>query len=215
MITRIGLVPRRAGLATHDFQTHWRDVHGPLVRRLRGLRRNWQSHAVLADGESFLPWPGFDVCSEMDFDDVAAMQAAFSVEHYPGELKTDSAHLVDMSKAGPMTTQRVHAGGVIHPGDIRLMTFMRCAPHVQRPELHLALRRLPLPSQAKARELYLSIDDREGLVSSFDALDVLWFQTPQRAQQQVISVEAREQRHELAHLVRGVERMIARVHVNA
>jgi hypothetical protein len=98
---------------------------------------------------------------------------------------------------------------------VRLLTFMRRAPQRHRSELHHALGSQPSASQARARELYLSVDDREGVVSSFDALDVQWFATPQIAQQYLVSAEAREQRHAIAHLVRGVERLIARVHVNA
>jgi uncharacterized protein (TIGR02118 family) len=215
MITRIGMVPRRAGLTLEQFQAHWRDVHGPLVARMRGLRRNWQNHALIENGEPLLPWTGFDACSEIDFDDVAAMLAAFSDEHYPHGLKADSTYLADMSKAAPMVSERVHVDGKIDLNDVRLLTFMRRAPQRHRSELHHALRSQPSASQARARELYLSVDDREGVVSSFDALDVQWFATPQIAQQYLVSAEAREQRHAIAHLVRGVERLIARVHVNA
>ena len=214
MITRFGLVPRRAGLAFEEFQQHWRDTHGPLVARMRGLRRNWQSHALLREGAPLLPWTGFDAVSEMDFDDVSAMQSALSHEHYPVELKADAAYLVDMSKSGPMFTQRIPAGGTLDTRDVRLMTFMRCAPGKGRFQLHEGLRLLPQASQAVARELYLSIEDGDGVVSSFDAIDVQWFATPELALQHVGSSEAREHRHAIAHLVRGVERMIARVHVN-
>ena len=214
MITRVGLAPRRAGLAIDDFQSHWRDVHGPLVARLRGLRRNWQSHAVLREGEPLLPWAGFDACSEMDFDNVTEMHAAFSAEHYPRELKTDSACLVDMTKGGPMITERIHVDGVIDLTGVRLMTFLRCAPGRARAELHDALTRLPRSSKAAARELYLTIADCDGAVSTFDALEVQWFATPQLGQRYVVSAEAREHRYAIAQLVRGVERVIARVHVN-
>jgi uncharacterized protein (TIGR02118 family) len=214
MITRIGMVPRRVGLTLDQFQAHWREVHGPLVVQMRGLRRNWQNHALIENGEPLLPWTGFDACSELDFDDIAAMLAAFSDEHYPGGLKTDSTYLADMSKAAPMVTERLHVDGEIDLNDVRLLTFMRCAPRRPRSELHHALNSQPRASQARARELYLSVDDREGVVSSFDALDVQWFATAQIAQQYVVSAEAREHRHAIAHLVRGVERVIARVHVN-
>jgi uncharacterized protein (TIGR02118 family) len=214
VITRIGMVPRGTGLTLEQFQAHWRDVHGPMVAQMRGLRRNWQNHAVIENGEPLLPWTGFDACSELDFDDIAAMLAAFSDEHYPRGLKTDSAYLADMSKAAPMVTQRVHVHGALELNDVRLLTFMRCAPRRNRSELHHALDSQPSASQARARELYLAVDDREAVVSAFDALDVQWFATPQLAQQYLVSAEAREHRHAIGHLVRGVERLIARVHVN-
>jgi EthD domain len=213
VITRFGLAPRLNGLDIEDFQIHWRGVHGPLVAKLRGLRRNWQCHAVLQEGKPLLAWAGFDACSEMDFDDVSGMLAAFSAEHYPRDLKSDSAYLVDMSKAGAMITERIHGEGTIDLTNARLMTFLRCAPRLRRTELE-TLRLVPRASSAVAREVYLSIDDCDGIVSSFDALDVQWFATPSLAQQYVVSAEAGEHRHAIAGLVRGVERLIARVHVN-
>lgn len=214
MITRFGLVPRRSGMTIDRFQRHWREVHGPLVATLRGLRRNWQSHAVLRAGEPLLPWIGFDAVSEMDFDDVAAMQAAFREEHYPRALKADAGQLVDMTRSTPMVTRRVRTGGSLDLRHIRLMTFMRCAPRKSRAELHDALRSLLLPAAAISRELYLAIEDCEAFESSFDAIEVQWFATAQLAQQYVTSAAAREQREQIAHLVRGSERLIAQVHVN-
>ncbi len=219
MITRIGMAPRRFGLTGTQFQRHWHDVHGPLVRKFEGLRRNWQNHAVLRDGEPLLPWPGFDACSEMDFNDVAAMQLAFRPDRYPPELKADSEYLIDKSRAAPMVARHIHVSGTIDTGTIdagavRLMTFMRAAPDcVER--IGAALRALPMTSLARARELYLSIGSAAGIsgLCGFDAVDVQWFDTPESAERYLISAEAREHRHALAHVVRGVERLIARVRV--
>ena len=87
MITRIGMAPRRPGLGIEAFQRHWHNIHGPLVCKLGGLRRYWQNHALLREGESLLSWPGFDACSEMDFDDAYVLHVAFSPEHHAGVLR--------------------------------------------------------------------------------------------------------------------------------
>jgi hypothetical protein len=49
--------------------------------------------------------------------------------------------------------------------------------------------------------------------SSFDAVEAQWFETPDQAARYVVSAEAGEHRYAVAHLVRGVERLIARVRV--
>lgn len=214
MITRIGMAPRRFALTSTEFQRHWHDVHGPLVRKFEGLRRNWQNHAILRDGEPLLPWPGFDACSEMDFNDVAAMQLAFRPDRYPPELQADSEYLIDKSKAAPMVARRIHVSGTIDPQAVRLMTFMRAAPDCAG-RIGAALRTLPMAYAATARELYLSLDSVAAVsgLCGFDAVDVLWFDRPDSAERYLISAEAREHRHALAHVVRGVERLIARVRV--
>lgn len=213
------MAPRRLGLTSTEFQRHWHDVHGPLVRRFEGLRRNWQNHAILRDGEPLLPWPGFDACSEMDFSDVAAMQLAFRPDRYPPELKADSEYLIDKSKAAPMVVRRFHVSGTIDPGTIdrgavRLMTFMRAAPDCVG-RIGAALRTLPMASAATAREVYLSLGSVVGVAGlcGFDAVDVQWFDGPDSAERHLISAEAREHRHALAHVVQGVERLIAQVRV--
>jgi len=214
MITRISMVPRRIGLGSEEFQKHWHDVHGPLVCRLKGLRRSWQNHALLRDGEPLLPWTGFDACAELDFDDAAALQTAFG-EHYPAELKADSNHLLDTSNAAPMVVQRVHVAGEIDLKRVRLMTFMRRAPDCTIAQLEAALRAIPVASVAHARQLYLSVESAAATAgrSGFDAIDVQWFDGPHDAEHYVTSTEAREHRHAIGRVVQGVERLIAQVRV--
>ena len=211
MITRIVMAPRRAGLDIEVFQGHWYSQHGPLVAGLRNIRRLWQHHAVLRAGEPLLPWPGFDACSEMDFEDAEALQAAFSEEHYPRELRQDSRDLVDIDRAGFMLAEREHISGTIDTARIRLTTFMRRAPGRTQAELAAALREAEKASGAHAREIYLAFDLPNQPPSSFDAADAQWFETPERAERYVLSSAAREHRYGLAHVVRGVERVISRV----
>ena len=211
MITRFVMAPRSTGLDIETFQLRWYGKHGPLVAKLRNIRRLWQHHAVLREGETLLAWPGFDACSEMDFADNEAMQAAFSAGHYPPELRQDSKDLVDIQKAGVMLAEREHRSGTVDTTGVRLTTFMRLAPGRTRAELAEALRNAKKASDAQAHEIYLALDLPNQAPSSFDAADAQWFETPYRAERYVLSPTAREHRHALAHLVRGVERVISRV----
>ncbi len=184
-----------------------------MVAKFRNVRRVWQNHALLRAGSPLLPWPGFDACSEMDFDDVLAVQQALSEEHYPRELRADSAHLIDASKSTAMLMNLVHVAGAIDLCHIRLLTFLRRVPGRTQTELNLELSRLPMASAARARELYLPLDGPEMTPNAFDAVDVQWFGKPEDAERYVISREAGEHRFAIAHLTRGVERLRARVRV--
>ena len=134
MVTRFGLAPRRAGLSMSEFQTHWHDKHGPLVKKFKGVKRIWQNHALLRDGMPLLPWTGFDSCAELDFDDLAAMKFAMSEDNYPPELHADTPHMVDMTKAAPMPCERIHITGAIDLRNVRLPHFHASArPAALRP----------------------------------------------------------------------------------
>jgi hypothetical protein len=213
MVIRIGMAARRAGLSIAEFQSHWHDEHGPLVARFKGVKRVWQNHALLREGTPILPWPGFDACPELEFGDLDAAKLAFSPEHYPPALRADSAKLVDMTKSAILFADRIHAAGTIDLRHVRLLMFMRRAPGRTQTDLNDALRVLPRASEARAREIYLPVDAPEAAQNGFDAVDSQWFETARQAERYVISAEAGEHRNAIAHLVRGVERLIAHVRV--
>jgi hypothetical protein len=211
MIVRFGIGPRRQGLDATDFQKHLREVHGPLVvQNLKNVRRFWQNHAELRDGEPLLPWPGFDTCSEMDFADMASLEAAMSDESYHRAIDADSEYLLDKSKFGTLLTKRILGSQQLDTSGVRLFTFMRRAQQRTMAELAHALRATPQASNAHARELFLALDGLRAPVSAFDAVDVQWFRDTTSAERYTTSAEAREHRQRVSHVVRGVERLIAR-----
>ena len=74
-VVGIAFLTRRAGIAPEAFQRHWREVHGPLVARVPGLRRYVQSHARLG-GYAAGRTPPFDGVPLAWFDDTAALRPA-------------------------------------------------------------------------------------------------------------------------------------------
>ena len=112
-----------------------------------------------------------------------------------------------------MLVKRVHVTGSIDLSHIRLLTFLRRAPGRTQAELKEGLGMLPLASDARAREIYLPLDEPEPTPNGFDAVEVQWFVTPADAERYLISPEPAEHRFAIAHLTRGVERLIARVRV--
>jgi uncharacterized protein (TIGR02118 family) len=215
MITRIGLAPRRPGLDIGTFQAHWCGRHGELAAQLPGVRRYWQNHAVLRDGEPVLPWTGFDACAEIDFESLETMAAAFVTPLYLGAIREDEAYLIEKTRGGMVLSRRSIVSGAPRLDGVRLVTFMRVAPGCRAADLHAALADAPGVPHAVGREIFAALDPDEagGHVSVFDAVEMLWFATADDAERHVVSAAARERRAGMAQLVRGVERLVARVRV--
>jgi uncharacterized protein (TIGR02118 family) len=215
MIVRFGTAPRRIGLGIDEFQAHWRGKHGDLAVALPGVNRYWQNHAILRDGENILPWPGFDACSQFEFDDLQTMDAAFATEHALTALRADEQFLVDKPRGGMVLAETVKLEGRIDVNCIRLLTFLRCGPQRTVAALGKALDGLPNADPAIGREIYLALDGRAAgqRNSMFDAVEILWFETSEDAERYACSAEARDRRHEIGDLVRGTERLIAKIHV--
>jgi uncharacterized protein (TIGR02118 family) len=79
----MGLIQKRSDIGSHDFRRHWRDSHGPLAAKLPGLRRYHQNHVVDREQRGISYARGrndFDGFSELWFDDVPSMLAAFATE---------------------------------------------------------------------------------------------------------------------------------------
>jgi len=74
MIKLVYCVRRRPGMSIDEFSRYFRDVHGPIGRRIPGLRRLVQSHPV--PHPPGIPASDFDGMAELWFDDMAALQAA-------------------------------------------------------------------------------------------------------------------------------------------
>ena len=98
MLTRVGAAARRAELTVSEFQTHWREQHGPTAGAIPNLRRYVQHHAVLDDGRPLLAYPGFDACSELDFDSPEAMDDGFARAAATGALRADEDRFVDKQR---------------------------------------------------------------------------------------------------------------------
>jgi len=83
---------------THDaFDSYWRDYHGPLARRVPGLREYWQNLVVdrLQRGIRFArgPWD-FDGFSQLSFDDTRQSGHAFNDSALAAEIMKDERHFL-------------------------------------------------------------------------------------------------------------------------
>jgi uncharacterized protein (TIGR02118 family) len=95
MIKSVSVVTRKAGMSVEDFQSYWRDVHGPLVARAPGVRRYIQSHTLpeLYNGEK--P-PDYDGIVEIWWDSREAMDSARTTSEMQAAA-ADSANFIGES----------------------------------------------------------------------------------------------------------------------
>lgn len=96
MIVRMGLLAQNPGITMEQFRQHWRDVHGPLAAKLPGLRRYQQNHVIDREQRGIDYARGahnFDGFSQLWFDDVPSMSAAFATEQVK-QLGEDEARFI-------------------------------------------------------------------------------------------------------------------------
>lgn len=178
MITRFWLGRRRPGLTRDEFSRHWDVVHGPFGLALPGLRAYVQNHPI-PDPSPFAP-PVFDGCSELDFDDVAAMRAAFGSPQI-ADADRDELAFADPDRFGVVITERRTLLGAAEPDtSARSLTFVRVDPRNTRDRLVEQAERL-LSQEAAAvgavrAELLVAVDDVEER-QACDVVLSLWFPT--------------------------------------
>ena len=122
MIVRMGLLQKRPDIGSQDFRTHWRDRHGPLAAKLPGLRRYHQNHVVDRQQRGITYARGghdFDGFSQLWFDDLPSMSAAFATEQVQ-ELGEDENRFIGEFK---LVTAVPHVV-VPKPADVPLIKRM-------------------------------------------------------------------------------------------
>jgi uncharacterized protein (TIGR02118 family) len=200
-VVRVGMAPRAAGLTPEQCQAHWRSAHADAARSLPGLRAYVQNHAILRDGRPLLPYPGFDVCAETEFDDLAAMDAAFASEQYRGAIVADEQRLIDKTRfAQALCERRVLAEG---DGALKLMTFLRRHPAAGEQAFLAAL--------SGHEQLIVRHDLHAGRPPApFDAVEVLWFADAEAAVAHTAGAAAQDAAYHRAGVLFGAERVVAR-----
>jgi uncharacterized protein (TIGR02118 family) len=82
------LFRRKQGLSVAEFQTYWRDRHGPIVLRTPEIRRYVQSHVIADDATE----PQFDGITEIHWLDFAAANRSMRSREMTVEQAGDAAH---------------------------------------------------------------------------------------------------------------------------
>jgi len=219
MITRVFLAPRRHDMTTEACLQHWRGHHAAIGARLPGVRAYVQNHGVLDGGRFLLPYPGFDIMPELDWDDLAAMDAAIDSPVHERDSVGDEENFIDTSRTGlAVTTRRVLVDGASGGADaVKLITFLRRAPTASEKDFHDALvggyASVIAGSRPVRHEMLITIQDRPNRNPfSAQAIDLLWFESARDALAWTVSEPAYAAAWQLSVLAFGAERLIARPH---
>lgn len=216
MITRVFFAARRSDLTTEACLAHWRGKHSAIGARLPGVRAYVQNHGVLTDGRFLLPYPGFDIMPELDWDDVDAMDFAIDSPVHERDSIDDEANFIDAARTGyAVATRHVLCDGDPPAGAVKLITLLRRAPNVALRTVGDALLGPYAAAVARAKplrhEALVTLPDREGQPAfSVQAVDILWFARPADAVQWIGSDAANTAAWHLAGVTLGCERLIAR-----
>src|SRR5438270_9385593 len=74
MIKLVYCITKKPGLSDEEFFHYWKNVHGPIGRRIPGLRRLVQNHRLRVNEDS--KSADFDGMAELWFDDLPSLLAA-------------------------------------------------------------------------------------------------------------------------------------------
>ena len=89
-------------MSVDEFSRYWHDIHGPIGRRIPGLRRLVQSHAI-RHPDGMRP-PTYDGMAELWFDDLAALQAARRSAEWQASTN-DEARFIDETRTALFLTE--------------------------------------------------------------------------------------------------------------
>jgi uncharacterized protein (TIGR02118 family) len=107
MIKLIVAVRRNPAMSVEEFQEHWRERHGPLVREnpatARYVRRYVQCHTMPEEYEE--GEVAFDGTAELWFDNRADKDAFFSDPDYLKDIQPDEAVFADLERTVFFVTQ--------------------------------------------------------------------------------------------------------------
>jgi hypothetical protein len=218
LITRFFFGPRRSDMTTEACLEHWRGHHSAIGARLPKVRAYVQNHGVLANGRFLLPYPGFDIMPELDWDDLAAMDAAIDSPVHEQDSIGDEANFIDTTRTGyAVTSRQVLDDRKVAPDAVKLITLLRRSPGAPEDALAKALTG-PYAAAVKGggplrHEALITLPDRVGRPPfSVQAVDMLWFAKPEDALAWTTSDAAYRAGWQLSGIARGTERLIARPH---
>jgi uncharacterized protein (TIGR02118 family) len=216
MITRVFLAARRADMMTEACLDHWRGHHAAIGATLPKVRSYVQNHGVLDGGRFLLPYPGFDIMPELDWDSLEDMDAAIESPAHEQDSIDDEANFIDTTRTGLLVGNRQVLVDVPPPPDgVKLITFFRRAPSASDSSLHQALTgdytKAVAGSTAGRHEVLLTIPDRAGRAPfTAQAIDMQWFETPRDALAWTMSDTYHRALWPLSGIAFGSERLIAR-----
>ena len=101
MIKLVYWITRKPNMSREEFSRYWHDVHGPIGRRIPGLRRLVQSHLSAHPG-GMRP-PDFEGMAELWFDNLGALEAAMASPEWQAST-ADETNFIDLTRTALFLT---------------------------------------------------------------------------------------------------------------
>lgn len=101
MVKLIVLVVRKHGMSFDEFDTYWREQHGPLVKRVTEFSRHVRKYVQSHRATSAIPLAAdaaFDGIAELWFDSTASLEQAFTEPRYLEIIRPDELKFIDLEK---------------------------------------------------------------------------------------------------------------------
>ena len=216
MITRVFFGARRDDMTTQACLDHWRGTHAAIGASLPGVRAYVQNHGLVEGGRFLLPYPGFDIMPELDWEDLQAMDRAIDSPVHATDSIDDEENFLDTKRTGYAVTERKVLRDGSPPGDaVKLITLLRRAPNAPPEALRDSLTG-PYAQAVQAadplrHEVLVALPDRQGRPPfAAQAVDMIWFSAPEDALAWTASEAAYRAAWTLSGITFGTERLVAR-----
>jgi uncharacterized protein (TIGR02118 family) len=186
MIKLVGMMKRKAGMSVEDFQSHWLNVHAPMIAKVPGMRRYVQSHSI---PEAYGDFPqAYDGMAEAWFDDLEAYRAGVASPAWQ-EAVVDAANFIGTGGARLMASEVAIVPAYESPREraslVKYNGFLTRLPHLSVEEFQAHWRNIHAP---------LVVNDLKGMVRyiqnhalqetyggdnppSFDGVPQAWFES--------------------------------------
>jgi uncharacterized protein (TIGR02118 family) len=102
MVKLIYCITKKPELTVEEFQTYWRETHGPIAGAIPGVRRYVQCH-VVPETYGGRAQPAYDGAAELWFDSLEAMREAMSTPELQAAIE-DEKNFIDHSRVASFVT---------------------------------------------------------------------------------------------------------------
>ncbi len=133
MLHVLYFITRKAGLTDAEFHRYWREVHGPIAKKIPQLKSYVQTHRI--------PFPGgaanspYDGAAEVMIENEAALEQLRREPAYLNGALVDEAKFIDLNRVEwQVTTDHVMIDGATRPGMAKAVFQIRGKPGLSLPD---------------------------------------------------------------------------------
>ena len=133
MLHALYFITRKPGLRDAEFHRYWREVHGPIAKKIPQLKSYVQTHRI--------PFPGgvanspYDGAAEVLIENEAALEQLRREPAYLNGALVDEAKFIDLNRVEwQVTTDHVIIDGAPRPGMAKAVFQIKGKPGLSLPD---------------------------------------------------------------------------------